>query len=244
MPTRGRKAIRPTVGRLAFRPGGGHEYLLERLDGFRIARTGVARTFQTMRLFAAMTVLENLIVAQHNDLMRASVGSIAGLLGLARYRRAEARAIALARDWLERFELLDYADRPAGELPYGAQRRLEIARAMCTKPALLCLDEPAAGLNARESAALNRLLVDLREEHKDLRKHFVQQFKERLSQELLAVREVTDAYREAQLRMIDRRIVALVERVAALTLQKELSVSEHADMVYKSLEEAKKEGVI
>ncbi|HEX9608880.1 MAG TPA: hypothetical protein VGA06_01565 [Candidatus Paceibacterota bacterium] len=91
---------------------------------------------------------------------------------------------------------------------------------------------------------IERLLVDLREEHKDLRKHFVQQFKERLSQELLAVREVTDAYREAQLRMIDRRIVALVERVAALTLQKELSVSEHADMVYKSLEEAKKEGVI
>lgn len=91
---------------------------------------------------------------------------------------------------------------------------------------------------------IERLLIDLREEHKGFRKHFEQQFKERLEQELAAVREVTDAYREAQLRMIDRRIVALVERVAALTLQKELSVSEHADVVFRSLDEAKKQGVI
>jgi branched-chain amino acid transport system ATP-binding protein len=108
-------------------------------------------------------VLENLMVAQHNKLMRASGMSVFGLLGLQRYRSAEAAAVDKARDWLERIGLVVDADRPAGELPYGAQRRLEIARAMCTDPRLLCLDEPAAGLNPRESAALNALLVSIRE---------------------------------------------------------------------------------
>jgi branched-chain amino acid transport system ATP-binding protein len=110
-----------------------------------------------------MTVLENLMVAQHNKLMRASGMSVFGLLGLKRYRNAEATAIGFARSWLERIDLVADADRPAGELPYGAQRRLEIARAMCTEPRLLCLDEPAAGLNPRESAALNDLLVSIRD---------------------------------------------------------------------------------
>ena len=86
-----------------------------------------------------------------------------GLLGLGSYRKAEEAGVELARGWLERIELLDDADRPAGELPYGAQRRLEIARAMCTEPRLLCLDEPAAGLNPRESAELNELLVSIRD---------------------------------------------------------------------------------
>ena len=67
--------------------------------------------------------------------------------------------------WLDRFGLMERADDPAGELPYGAQRRLEIARAMCTDPVLLCLDEPAAGLNAQESAELNQLLLVIRNEH-------------------------------------------------------------------------------
>jgi len=110
-----------------------------------------------------MTVLENLLVAQHNKLMRASGMSVFGLLGLKRYRTAEAAAIDKARVWLERIRLVAAADRPAGELPYGAQRRLEIARAMCTDPVLLCLDEPAAGLNPRESAELNELLVSIRD---------------------------------------------------------------------------------
>ncbi len=156
---------RPSVGRLALhRPEG--EFLLERMDGFRIAReAGVARTFQNVRLFAGMTVLENLIVAQHNRLMRASLYSIGGLVGLPTYRRAEAAAVEKAKDWLDRVGLTDRADHPAGSLPYGAQRRLEIARAMCTDPALLCLDEPAAGLNAHESAELNVLLRDIRGDH-------------------------------------------------------------------------------
>src|SRR6266566_1511006 len=90
--------------------------------------------------------------------------SIAGLLGLPRYRAAERAAIERARYWLDKLGLTERADRLAGVLPYGAQRRLEIARALCTGPALLCLDEPAAGLNPRESAELNELLLGVRAE--------------------------------------------------------------------------------
>ena len=155
---------RPSIGRLTLHRDG-RRHLLERLDGFRIARdAGIARTFQNIRLFAGMSVLENLLVAQHAPLMRASLYSVAGLLGLPGFRRAERAAVAKARDWLARIDLLARADDPAGSLPYGAQRRLEIARALCTGPALLCLDEPAAGLNARESAELNRLLLAIRAE--------------------------------------------------------------------------------
>jgi len=156
---------KPTVGRLALTTEDGVQYL-ERMDDFRIAqRAGVARTFQNIRLFPAMSVLENLLVAQHNALMRASVWSLAGLLGLKSYRRAEGEAVETARYWLERIDLIDRADGPAGDLPYGAQRRLEIARAMCTSPKLLCLDEPAAGLNPRETLELNELLRFIRDEH-------------------------------------------------------------------------------
>ncbi len=156
----------PSVGRLTLRSPAG-EFLLERMHGHEIGQKArVARTFQNIRLFPAMTVLENLMVAQHNKLMRASGWSLLGLVGAPGFRRAEAEAVDLARGWLERIGLVAQADRPAGELPYGAQRRLEIARAMCTEPVLLCLDEPAAGLNPRESAELNRLLVSIRDREK------------------------------------------------------------------------------
>ena len=155
---------KPTEGMMTLRRPDGAQFLLERLPGHSINwRAKVARTFQNIRLFTGMTVLENLLVAQHNKLMRASGMSVFGLLGLQRYRTAERAAIDKARDWLERIRLVADADRPAGELPYGAQRRLEIARAMCTEPRLLCLDEPAAGLNPRESAELNELLVSIRD---------------------------------------------------------------------------------
>jgi branched-chain amino acid transport system ATP-binding protein len=155
---------KPSAGRLAMHVNG-EILLLERIEGFRIARqAGIARTFQNIRLFAGMTVLENLIVAQHNMLMKASVFSIAGLLGLSRYRSAERAAIERARHWLDKVGLSERADWTAGSLPYGAQRRLEIARALCTGPALLCLDEPAAGLNPRESGELNELLLAIRAE--------------------------------------------------------------------------------
>jgi branched-chain amino acid transport system ATP-binding protein len=141
-------------------------FLLERMRDFQIAhRARVARTFQNIRLFPGMTVLENLIVAQHNALMHASGWTVLGLVGAPQYRKAEAAAVDRCRYWLERVALIDRADDPAGDLPYGAQRRLEIVRAMCTEPRLLCLDEPAAGLNPRESADLKTLLTGIKTEH-------------------------------------------------------------------------------
>jgi branched-chain amino acid transport system ATP-binding protein len=158
---------KPTEGMITMRQRGGREFLLERMPDFRISQKAkVARTFQNIRLFGGMTVLENLMVAQHNSLMRASGYTIFGLLGLPSYRHAEREAIEKARMWLEEVGLTERADDPAGDLPYGGQRRLEIARAMCTDPELLCLDEPAAGLNARESAGLNDLLLRIREHFK------------------------------------------------------------------------------
>ncbi|MCG8690356.1 MAG: ATP-binding cassette domain-containing protein [Minwuiales bacterium] len=157
---------KPTVGRLTLNHPN-RPYQLEQMEGYLIAqRAGVARTFQNIRLFPAMSVLENLIVAQHNHLMRASGFTVLGLLGFASYRHAEREAVEYCRYWLDRVRLTDRADWNAGNLPYGAQRRLEIARAMCTRPNLLCLDEPAAGLNPRESDELNTLLTYIRDEHK------------------------------------------------------------------------------
>jgi branched-chain amino acid transport system ATP-binding protein len=157
---------KPTVGRLSLSGSRGH-FLLEQMDGYRISQlAGVARTFQNIRLFTGMSVLENLIVAQHNKLMRASGYTFAGLIGLPGYRRAEREAVEKSRMWLDKVGLTAMADWDAGNLPYGGQRRLEIARAMCTDPVLLCLDEPAAGLNARESAELNQLLLSIRDEQK------------------------------------------------------------------------------
>jgi branched-chain amino acid transport system ATP-binding protein len=156
---------RPSEGMIRLRHPDGAEFLLERLPDFRIAKLGrVARTFQNVRLFAGMTVLENLLVSQHNELMRASGYTMLGLFGLPVYARAERAAIERAKHWLDRMGLTSRADDPAGDLPYGGQRRVEIARAMCMEPELLCLDEPAAGLNPRESEELNGLLLRIREE--------------------------------------------------------------------------------
>jgi branched-chain amino acid transport system ATP-binding protein len=179
---------KPTEGRIALAHGspqvwdalvavtrGGERYhrgphgtlfLLERMPDYLVTwRARVARTFQNIRLFSGMTVLENLLVAQHNPLMIASGFTLLGVFGLQSYQRAEVAAVEKARHWLEQIGLLDRADDPAGDLPYGAQRRLEIARAMCTDPVLLCLDEPAAGLNPRESAQLNELVLNIRENY-------------------------------------------------------------------------------
>jgi branched-chain amino acid transport system ATP-binding protein len=177
-PTEGRIALRrgaPAVwnaledltdsGKRGVTQSDGALFLLERMPDYQVAqKAGVARTFQNIRLFSGMTVLENLLVAQHNSLMLASGYTVLGILGFPSYTFAERAALDKARFWLDRFGLLDRADDPAGELPYGAQRRLEIARAMCTDPVLLCLDEPAAGLNPRESAELNDLLLRVRQE--------------------------------------------------------------------------------
>ncbi|MEO3389079.1 ATP-binding cassette domain-containing protein [Mesorhizobium sp. CAU 1741] len=179
---------KPTEGRIVMRHGPGRQqeaidkltsgglkwqktqegavFLLERMPDFEISQQArVARTFQNIRLFGGMTVLENLLVAQHNALMKASVFTVGGIIGIPGFRKAESEAIDRAVYWLEQVRLIDRADDPAADLPYGAQRRLEIARAMCTGPQLLCLDEPAAGLNPRESAELNELLQYIRANH-------------------------------------------------------------------------------
>ena len=157
---------KPSSGSIRLHQGG-KSYQLEAMSGAGIAgKARVGRTFQNIRLFPKMTVLENLMVAQHNQLMRASGFSVCGLLGLPGYRRAERQALETAKFWLDRIKLTEKADWEAGNLPYGDQRRLEIARAMCTDPVLLCLDEPAAGLNPRESAELNTLLLDIRAQQK------------------------------------------------------------------------------
>ncbi|MDF1606565.1 ABC transporter ATP-binding protein [Hoeflea sp. YIM 152468] len=179
---------KPTEGRIVMRHGEGFQsekiealtrtgrqynddgddrvFLLERMPDFEIAkRAKVARTFQNIRLFGGMTALENLLVAQHNPLMLASLMTVGGIFNLPGYRKARAEAIDFAAYWLEKTGLVERADDPAADLPYGDQRRLEIARAMCTRPHLLCLDEPAAGLNPRESTELNNLLQYIRREH-------------------------------------------------------------------------------
>ena len=154
---------RPTGGGIRLRRADGSLAELHRLKDHLIARAGVARTFQNIRLFAGMTALENLLIAQHAPLHRATGWGIGAMLGISGYKAAEALAIERAVEWLRAIGLLERADDPAGALPYGAQRRLEIARAMCTGPALLCLDEPAAGLNPRESDDLARLLLSIRD---------------------------------------------------------------------------------
>lgn len=157
---------KPTVGELLLHEGA-LTHRLERLEDFVVAQKArVARTFQNIRLFPAMSVLENLLVAQHNKLMLASGWTIKGLLGLHSYKKEETQALQLAKYWLDKTNLTKRANDNASDLPYGDQRRLEIARAMCTDPRMLCLDEPAAGMNPKESAELNSLLQFIQNEHK------------------------------------------------------------------------------
>ena len=138
-------------------------FYLEQMNGVEISQKAkIARTFQNIRLFSKMTALENLIVAQHNHLVKQSGYNIYGILGLKRYKNAEKQAIDKAKYWLETVGIdLKLANTEAGSFPYGEQRKLEIARAMCTDPILLCLDEPAAGLNPKESKNLNELLLHI-----------------------------------------------------------------------------------
>ena len=158
-----------------YRPTNGEMFLnqkdkqipLKKFTDYKIAyKAKVARTFQNIRLFPAMSVLENLLVAQHNELMIASGYSIFGILNLKSYRDKERLAIEKAKYWLDIINLTNRADDNAGDLPYGDQRKLEIVRAMCIEPRLLCLDEPAAGLNPKESSEFNKLLKFIKNEKK------------------------------------------------------------------------------
>lgn len=131
------------------------------LPSHKVAHHGLVRTFQNVRLFKQLTVLENLLVAQHTQV---ESRLLPGLLKLKSYQRAEAEALERAAKWLDFMGLRQYANREAGNLAYGHQRRLEIARCMITKPRLLMLDEPAAGLNPQEKRDLQHLIDQLRRE--------------------------------------------------------------------------------
>ena len=142
------------IGTLITRPVTGGSHL--------VTRAGIARTFQNIRLFKEMSVVENLLVAQH--LVTAN-NLISGVFRTPAFRRAEREAVDRAYHWLGEMNLTEDANRLAGELPYGRQRRLEIARAMCTGPQLICLDEPAAGLNPSETRELSEVIQRLCREH-------------------------------------------------------------------------------
>lgn len=148
---------KPTSGRILL----GDE-AIEGLPGHKIARKGVVRTFQNVRLFKDMTAVENLLIAQHRHL---NTNFLAGLFKTPAFRRSEREAMEYAAFWLDRVNLTDVANRTAGTLAYGQQRRLEIARCMMTRPRILMLDEPAAGLNPRETEDLKALIGTLRDEH-------------------------------------------------------------------------------
>ena len=149
-----------------YKPTGGTILLdgepVQGLPGHVIARKGVVRTFQNVRLFKDMTAVENLLIAKHRHL---NTNFLAGLFKTPGFRRSEREAMEYAEHWLERVNLKDVANRPAGTLAYGQQRRLEIARCMMTRPRILMLDEPAAGLNPRETDELKALIGVLREEY-------------------------------------------------------------------------------
>lgn len=132
------------------------------LKDYQISRKGLVRTFQHVRLFSKMTVIENMLVAQHRHL---NTGLLSGLLKTPDYKRKESEAMDRAAYWLKEVGLLEFANREAGNLSYGQQRRLEIARCMVTQPELLMLDEPAAGLNPNETKELDELIIKLRDEH-------------------------------------------------------------------------------
>ena len=148
----------PTSGEIRFEG--------KRIDGrvtSSIARAGIARTFQNPRLFAALTCLDNVRIACHTH---AGAGLLDSILATSRSAAEEADILARSEGLLRSFGLDGYRDTLAGGLPYGEQRRLEIARALAAEPRLLLLDEPAAGLNPQETQALMRLIHDVRDRYK------------------------------------------------------------------------------
>lgn len=148
---------KPTAGTIKLK---GEE--IQGLAGHKIARKGVVRTFQNVRLFAEMTIIENLLIAQHRHL---NTNFISGLFKTRRYRKSEKEALDYAAYWLEQVDLINLANRKASSLAYGQQRRLEIIRCMMTRPEVLMLDEPAAGLNPKETEDLKALIALLRDKH-------------------------------------------------------------------------------
>lgn len=147
----------PTGGTIRF-----NNAQVQGLPDYKISRLGMVRTFQHVRLFSHMTVIENLLIAQHRHV---NTNFIAGLFNTKNYRKKEKEAMEHAAYWLDKVNLLDDANKEAGNLAYGQQRRLEIARCMVTRPTLLMLDEPAAGLNPKETQDLDALISSLKNDY-------------------------------------------------------------------------------
>ena len=147
---------RPRSGRITLAGG-----RIDRLAPHRVTRLGLARTFQNLRLFRELTAAENVMAGRH---CRTGAGALDAVLGTRRHRREEAAIAQAAQHWLDFVGIPDAAERVAGSLPYGHQRRVEWARALATEPRLLLLDEPAAGLNASEKEELILLMRRIRDE--------------------------------------------------------------------------------
>lgn len=152
---------RPTSGQIIFQANG-DPHSLAKYPIHKISRLGVARTYQNIRLFKDMSTLENLLVAQHQFVNH---HLLSGILKTPAFRRSENEAMEHAWYWLRFMDLEKHANMEAGNLPYGLQRRLEVARAMASRPKVICLDEPAAGLNAQETEELNKVILRLKSEH-------------------------------------------------------------------------------
>lgn len=150
----------PTGGDVLIRPPGGSEQRINGLKTNRITELGLARTFQNIRLFPAMTVLENVMIGRH---CRTTTNILGAVLRGTGTRRQEQETVDRSYQLLVEVGLEKYVDEFARNLPYGAQRRLEIARALATEPFLLLLDEPAAGMNPQETRELDELILQLRE---------------------------------------------------------------------------------
>jgi branched-chain amino acid transport system ATP-binding protein len=151
---------RPSAGAIRLQRPGETTVRIDGLPQHRVTALGLARTFQNIRLFAGMTALENVMLGRH---CRTRTGLLGAVLPGAATRREELDTVAKSHALLEQVGLAAWADEVAGSLPYGAQRRLEIARALATEPSLLLLDEPAAGMNPQETGELDELIVRLRD---------------------------------------------------------------------------------
>ena len=153
---------RPTAGTIRMQSPGRGRARLDGLAPHRVTTLGLARTFQNIRLFPGMSTLENVMLGRH---CRLTTGLLGAVLSSSATRREEQETVARSFALLERVGLAPLADELAGNLPYGAQRRLEIARALATEPSLLLLDEPAAGMNPQETGELDELIVRIRDAH-------------------------------------------------------------------------------
>lgn len=152
---------KPTSGQVFFSPNGNEKHLLTGLSPDKIAKVGVCRTFQNIRLFGELTVLENVFIGNH---LRVNSGVFSSVVRLPHYVAEEKRLYEKSLYLLQKIGLQDNKDEKASSLPYGMQRRLEIARALATDPKLLLLDEPAAGMNPQETRELIAFIREIRKE--------------------------------------------------------------------------------